>query len=96
MGPDVVVLAALFALIPAFIARHKNLGFWTFYVFGLLLWIAAMPTVLLMKDRRRHCPYCLEPVADAASVCPQCRKELPAMAGSETPTDTHAIASGRG
>jgi hypothetical protein len=70
------VVLLLLALIPAFIARHRGHGFWTFYVFGLLLWIVALPVALLIKDRRRHCPYCIDPIEQSASVCPHCRKEL--------------------
>jgi len=74
-----VVLWLLLALVPAFIARWKALGFWTFYVFGLLLWIAAMIAAIAMKDRRRRCPHCAERIEPAARVCPHCQRELPAI-----------------
>lgn len=51
MIAGLVVLALVAALVPALIARRKGLGFWTFYVFGLLLWIVAVPVALVMKDR---------------------------------------------
>ena len=37
-----VIALLLLALIPAEIARRKGLGFWTFYVFGLIFWIGAV------------------------------------------------------
>ncbi len=73
------VIVALLALIPAFIARKKRLGFWTFYVFGLMLWIGAMIAVLVMKDRRRRCPYCSEIIQPQAMVCPRCQRDLPSL-----------------
>ena len=84
MTAGILALAALLALIPAFIAKNKNQGFWTFYVLGFLLWIVALPIALLIKDKRRHCPFCLEPIADEASICPHSRKELPTALGKES------------
>ena len=69
-----VVVLLLIALIPAFIAGQKNQSFWTFYVFGLLLWIVAVPVALCIKDNRRHCSYCIEPIDDSATACPHCRR----------------------
>ena len=37
---------------PALIARRKGLGFWTYYAFGLLCWVAAVPVAILLKDKR--------------------------------------------
>lgn len=45
-------MLTVLALVPAFIARRKGFGFWTYYVFGLLAWIVAVPVVLLLKDKR--------------------------------------------
>ena len=45
----VVVVWLALALVPALIARRKGQGFWTFYVFGLLLWIVAVPVALLVR-----------------------------------------------
>lgn len=78
MNPAALIVVALvLGLIPAFIAQRKRQGFWTYYVFGVLLWIIAMPTVLLMKDRRARCPACREVVRSDASVCAHCRSSLP-------------------
>jgi len=40
------------ALVPALIARRKGLGFWTYYAFGVIFWLAAVPVALLLKDKR--------------------------------------------
>lgn len=45
----IVPLAFVLALVPALIARHRGLGFWTFYLFGLLLWVVAVPVALLLR-----------------------------------------------
>ncbi|MDP9226836.1 MAG: hypothetical protein M3P18_23935 [Actinomycetota bacterium] len=73
------LLLPFLALVPAFIARQKNQGFWTYYVFGLLLWIVAVPVALLIKDKRRHCPFCIEAIDDDARACPHCRRALDAV-----------------
>ena len=50
--PGVVVLLVI-ALVPALIARRRGLGFWTYYAFGVIFWLAAVPVVLLLKDKRQ-------------------------------------------
>ena len=76
-GPDVVLpLLVVAALIPAAIARHKGRSFATYYVFGLALWIVAVPYTLFMHDRRRRCAYCAEVVQPAAVVCPHCQSAI--------------------
>jgi hypothetical protein len=40
------------ALVPALIARRKGLGFWTYYAFGVIFWLAAVPVALLLKNKR--------------------------------------------
>lgn len=80
MGPDVVIPAAiLLGLIPAFVARHKGDSFFTYWLFGALLWIVALPyTLFVLKDKRRRCPHCDETVRDAANVCPHCHRDVSA------------------
>lgn len=80
-----VVVLALAALIPAFIAARKTPTrqtgtFLTYYVFGLLLWIVAVPAAIwaVKDERRRACPHCAEPVRVEAVVCPHCKRDLPA------------------
>jgi hypothetical protein len=71
-----IVVLAVIAFLPAWIAGRKGQGFWTYYVFGLLLWLVAVPVALLVKDKRRRCPACAEVVRPEATVCPHCRTPL--------------------
>jgi hypothetical protein len=50
--PGLVFLFVI-ALVPALIARRKGLGFWTYYAFGVIFWLAAVPVALLLKDKRQ-------------------------------------------
>ena len=49
MSLAVLALLALIALIPAKIASNKGESFWTFYFFGVLLWIVAVIWAIVMK-----------------------------------------------
>ena len=91
----VLVLLPLMALIPAIIAKRRGLGFWTFYVFGLLLWIVAVPVALFSKDKRRRCRHCMEVVharlgfkSMAQSAC--CLLGDKRSLGQKWPKDTNA------
>ena len=71
-----LALLAVIALIPATIAHRKGHSFWGFYVFGLVLWIIAMPAALMAKDARPKCPECAEVVQPEARVCPHCQSQI--------------------
>ena len=47
----VLVVAALLALIPANIAKNKGHSYATWYIFGFLLWIVALPVSLFLKKK---------------------------------------------
>jgi hypothetical protein len=51
-----LVFLLVIALVPAVIAQRKGLGFWTYYVFGVLFWVAAVPVALLLKNKRQSEP----------------------------------------
>ncbi len=76
---ELLVLVALLALIPAKIAQGKGRSFVGWWVFGLLFLIVALPASLIIKRRGRVCPLCAEPIQAAASVCPHCRHDVPAI-----------------
>jgi hypothetical protein len=48
-----IAFLLVIALVPALIARRKGLGFWTYYAFGVIFWLAAVPVALLLKDKRQ-------------------------------------------
>lgn len=76
-GVAAVALFAL-ALIPGYLAARKrrtrrNEVFVTYYVFGLVLLVAAIPAAIwVAKDERRRCPMCAEKIRPEALKCPHC------------------------
>lgn len=48
-----LILDLLLAIIPARIARNKGYSFAGFYIFGVVLFIAALIVALVIKDRNR-------------------------------------------
>jgi zinc ribbon protein len=73
---SILIFAVLLGLIPAAIAQHKGHPFLTWWLFGALLLIVALPWSLVLRDERRKCPYCAEPIKGEAQVCPHCQREL--------------------
>jgi hypothetical protein len=67
---------ALLATIPGAIARRKGHTFWKWWLFGVLLFIVALPASIFIKDWRRHCPHCGKIAPREASVCPHCQREI--------------------
>lgn len=47
----VFAVALALAVIPAKIAEHKGRNFWSWYCFGVVLWIVALPAALLVKNQ---------------------------------------------
>jgi hypothetical protein len=88
---EILILAALIGLLPAFIAQSKGRSFVGWWIYGALLFIVALPHALMLKpDRReldaraidtgdlRKCPSCAELVRREAKVCRFCQRDLPA------------------
>lgn len=77
MDPAVVIpVLAVAAVLPAWIASRKGHSFATYYVFGLILWIVAVPFALIVKDARPKCPDCREVVDPQAVRCPHCQANM--------------------
>lgn len=83
-----VGLLFVLALVPALIAARKSPSrqtgtFLTYYVFGVLLWIVAVPAAIwaVKDERRRSCPMCAEPVRVEAVRCPHCQATIAPPAG---------------
>ena len=72
-----IIIPILLGLIPASIASKKGGSFFTWWVFGALLWIVALPMAIVLKDKRYgECPFCKEDVRFGATACPHCQREL--------------------
>lgn len=72
-----IAAAAVLGLIPGWVAQARGYSFVTWWIFGTLLWIVALPISLMLPDRAHvRCPYCAEQVMVEAVVCPHCRSRL--------------------
>jgi hypothetical protein len=85
----VLVAVAVLAIIPGLIAHQKGRRFIVWWVFGVALFIVALPCALLVKptaeadksqladEGLRRCPSCSELVLMDAATCHACGRELP-------------------
>lgn len=79
---NVLLAAMLLGIVPGAIAAYRGGNFWTWWAFGVALFIVALPLAFMRErtpvDGQRSCPACLTVVPSAASVCRACRSPLPA------------------
>lgn len=74
---QLLLLAVVLGLIPAFIARGKGRLFPLWWLYGSLLFIIALIHSLALKDRSgAKCPHCAEFVNREARVCKHCGRDL--------------------
>lgn len=67
---------AVLGIITGLIARSKGRSFLGWAIFGAMIFILALPCVLLVSSKRNRCGYCDETISKRASICPHCRSAL--------------------
>lgn len=86
---EMIAIAVLIGLLPAYIARSKGRSFGLWWLYGAMIFIVALPHALLMKkdDKSleqeqlrsggmKKCPHCAELVKTEATVCRFCNREF--------------------
>lgn len=74
-----ITLALVLGLVTGFIAQSKGYSFVLWWIGGTLLWIVALPEVLLKKPNRagqRQCPACMSWVPQQATACAHCGRDV--------------------
>lgn len=91
---ELVIVAALVGLLPAYIANQKGHPFGLWWLYGAALFIVALPHALVVKPDAKalelrqlaagskKCQLCAELVKQEAQVCRFCGRDLPPESGS--------------
>jgi hypothetical protein len=90
-----IILSVLLGLIPAMVADYKGYKFWKWWLFGAVLFIAALPMSIFLTPVReeeaqveygmKKCLYCAELVRMETLVCQFCGHDLQVSSGLAEP-----------
>lgn len=85
---EILIMAVLIGLIPAYIAKGKGRSFGVWWLYGAALFIIALPHALLIKpdiaalerqqleEGMKKCPHCAEMIKADAMVCRYCSRDV--------------------
>ncbi len=74
------VMYLILGLIPAGIAKVKGYSFAQWYIYGILLFVFALPHALFIRrivgKDLKNCPLCKSVIDVNATVCPCCTRDI--------------------
>lgn len=72
---EAILMAFVIGIIPAMIAKKKGRSFLGWYIYGVLLFIIALPHSLIISSNYQ-CPHCRSNIDPAATVCAKCARNI--------------------
>jgi hypothetical protein len=84
----VLIVAAGLGLIPALIAKSKGRSFGTWWFYGFLIFIVALPHSLMLPSSGgdfKKCPFCAEMIRVEAIKCKHCGSSVDSKKGNYIP-----------
>lgn len=79
----VIIAAIILGLLPAYIARSKGRNFVTWWIYGALLFIVALPHSVFLGEYgmsgTKKCGYCKKSVDINAAYCKHCGYDFTTM-----------------